>query len=213
VIRPYTPADREAVREIACDTADHGEPVENFFSDRQLIADVLTRYYTDIDSRAVWIAEERGQVVGYLTGALDTFACQKVMFRKVILPAVGGALGRGLLFRGETWRLIESGLATFFSGGHRRGIPLDLYPAHLHINLRKGERGRGIGRGLMERYLQQLKEEGIPGVHAVVDGGNIPVRRFLEALGYKAISRQSVFFPQKESLRRGETIVFARKTS
>jgi GNAT superfamily N-acetyltransferase len=213
VIRPYAPADREAVREIACDTADHGEPVENFFSDRELIADVLTRYYTDVDSWGVWVAESGGRVAGYLFGALDTPAYQKAMARKVIPPAVWGALGRGLLFRCETWRLVRAGLATFFAGGHRRMIPFDLYPAHLHINLRKGERGHGVGHSLMERYLQQLKENGVPGVHAVVDGGNVRMCHFIEAMGFKSISRQPVYFSRKDGLRRGETIVFARKTA
>jgi hypothetical protein len=39
-IRPYRAGDREAVREIACDTALAGEPVELFFSDREVFADL-----------------------------------------------------------------------------------------------------------------------------------------------------------------------------
>jgi hypothetical protein len=49
VIRPSEQRDREAVREICCDTADGGERVESFFPDREVFADLLTLYYTDYE--------------------------------------------------------------------------------------------------------------------------------------------------------------------
>src|SRR3989442_159990 len=59
-VRLYEPRDRAAVREICCDTADSGEPVETFFPDREGFADVLTRYYTDLNLRP----DGRGQGTG-----------------------------------------------------------------------------------------------------------------------------------------------------
>jgi ribosomal protein S18 acetylase RimI-like enzyme len=211
IIRSYQPKDRSAVREIACDTADHGLPVERFFRDRELVADLLTSYYTDIDPRGVWIAETRSGVAGYLTGALNTDAYRRAMALRVIPPAVFLALMRGTLFHAETWRLIRAGLRTFRLGGHRRRIPWELYPAHFHINLREACRGRHRGRALVERFLQQLREKASPGVHAVVSGDNVRSRRFFERMGFEFFGRQPVVFPEGNVLRRGETIVYVKK--
>lgn len=41
------------------------------------------------------------------------------------------------------------------------------YPAHLHINLRHDLRGRGYGSVLIERFVDDVRAAGLPGVHVV----------------------------------------------
>lgn len=45
------------------------------------------------------------------------------------------------------------------------------FPAHLHINLAPDARGSGIGGRLVERFAEQVAENGLPGLH-VVTGAN-----------------------------------------
>ncbi len=71
-VRPYEARDRAAVRQICADTADAGQPVESFFPDREVFADLLTNYYTQFEPQSTFIADNDGEVVGYLTGCLDT---------------------------------------------------------------------------------------------------------------------------------------------
>ncbi len=71
-IRSYEPRDREAVRTICCDTADGGGPVENFFPDREVFGDALTAYYTDYEPESSWVGETGCEVVGDVTGCLNT---------------------------------------------------------------------------------------------------------------------------------------------
>ena len=59
-IRLYESRDRAAVRRICCETADNGGPVEGFFRDRELVADLVTRYYTDFEPESCWVAEVAG---------------------------------------------------------------------------------------------------------------------------------------------------------
>ena len=87
-IRPYRQADRHAVRAIVCDTAERGGPVERFFHDREVFADLLTRYYTDWEPGSLWVAERDAWVVGYLTGCLDTRRYHRVMAWRIIPMAV-----------------------------------------------------------------------------------------------------------------------------
>ncbi|MDD4973147.1 MAG: GNAT family N-acetyltransferase [Bacteriovorax sp.] len=45
------------------------------------------------------------------------------------------------------------------------------YPAHFHINFRPDCRGRGLGSQLVEGYCEDLREQGITGVHLVTSPG------------------------------------------
>ena len=45
-IRQFQGSDREAVRQLCCDTGFLGEPIDPVFEDRELFANYLTRYYT-----------------------------------------------------------------------------------------------------------------------------------------------------------------------
>lgn len=47
----------------------------------------------------------------------------------------------------------------------------DQFPAHLHINCDVNHQGMGIGKKLMNTYMEELKEKGIPGVHIITSIG------------------------------------------
>ena len=157
-IRLYEPRDREAIRQICCDTADGGEPVEAFFPDREVFADLLTLYYTDYEPSSTWVAEQDGQVIGYLTGCLDTRRFLRVMAWRLVPMAFLKALVRGTLWHPQVVTLLSANLGGWLRGGFRREVSLWSYPSHLHINLRKGSRGQQIGRQLVERFLEQARQ-------------------------------------------------------
>ena len=183
-IRPYRPSDRWAVREICCETADKGRPVERFFRDRELFADLVTRYYTDLDPRAVWVAEINGRARGYLTGCLDTRRYWRAMLLRIAPAALLGALAHGTFLQAETRRLFRKGLRTLLRGGFRRPVDLARYPAHLHINLAEELRGRHAGQLLMEKFLEQCRAEGVTGVHLISRADNHDAHGFFERIGF-----------------------------
>ena len=187
-VRPFEPKDRGAVREICCDTADRGEPVENFFDDRELVADLVTRYYTDFEPQSSWVAECDGNVVGYLTGTLDTTRCRQVTFRRITPRAVWHAVRRGVLWRASTWRMLWNMRHDWQRARSIGQIALIEYPAHFHVNVRKGFRGKKLAPQLMERFFEQVKAAGVRGVHANVHGGNVNGRHFFEAMGFAPLS-------------------------
>ena len=83
---------REAVRRIFAETADAGEPIERFFGDRELAADLLTQYYTDHRSGFSWVAEENGEVCGYLLGCDHTKSYGKALAFRILPRVVTRAL-------------------------------------------------------------------------------------------------------------------------
>src|SRR5215469_6136509 len=67
-VRPYRPEDRASVRQICADTGFLGRPIDPVFEDRELFADYLTNYYTQIEPDAALVCEVDGVVKGYLLG-------------------------------------------------------------------------------------------------------------------------------------------------
>ena len=189
--RPYEPRDREAVRTICCDTADRGEPVENFFPDREVFEDLLTRYYTDHEPESSWVGELDGEVVGYLTGCLNTRRFVRVTAFSVAPRILIKAIRRDLLKYPQAKQFVRSNLGLWLRGA-KKTVSFDEYPSHLHINLKKGARAKGLGCELVTRFLVQAKAAGSCGVHANVREDSDRARKFFESLGFEAAGRHPV---------------------
>lgn len=211
LIRPYQPGDRAAVRTICCDTADAGEPVENFFHDRDFIADLVTRYYTDFEPQSSWVAESEGQVVGYLNGSLDSRRSQRITIWRIAPVAVLSAIGRGALWRRETWRWVRALWRTLRSGGAQRRPLFAEYPAHLHVNVDKSARSRLVGPRLVERFFDQVKVAGVSGVHAAVRGDNAGGRKFFERLGFVEVARYPMIVPKNDGRLDTYAVIYGKK--
>jgi ribosomal protein S18 acetylase RimI-like enzyme len=201
-IRPYaspsldTPGDRAAVRELCCEAAYGDIPLESFYPDRALFADLSTRFYLDWEPGSSWVAttaETDGRVVGYLLGAADSRRQRRVQIARVVPVALAGFVLRGGLAKGATWRLLAANLGRLVprggSGGGR--FDADRYPAHLHLGLDPAQRGKGLGGRLVETFLAQLRAAGVPGVHAVVLAENGRGRRFFARLGFRPLAESA----------------------
>ncbi len=210
-IRPFRPGDRPAVRTIVCNTADRGEPVEHFFQDREVFADLLSRYYTDWEPTSLWVAEHDGRVIGYLTGCMNNPHYYRIMTWRIIPAAVLRALFRGLLFRPETRRLGRAAIKTWQSGQWRHTANLENYPSHLHLNIERAFRGQRIGEHLVTRFLQQLKTAGVPGTRATVRGDNPAACRFFERMGFTVLGRAQVAFPPGDASEFHEKRLYGKR--
>ena len=65
----------------------------------------------------------------------------------------------------------------------------EIYPAHLHINLLSRFQGQGIGRILIDRWLQTVRAMGARGACLGVGLSNEPTVRFYRACGFHEIER------------------------
>ena len=106
-IRPYNLKDRAALRMLCCDVADRGGPIENFFPDRDLAADLLTKYYTDYEPQSTFVAECDGRLVGYINGCMDNRRYGLVMFWILMPLLLVKGFKRGIFFRRETRQMIS----------------------------------------------------------------------------------------------------------
>lgn len=210
-IRPYTPQDRAGLRQICCDTADAGQPVERFFPDREVFADLLTNYYTEREPQSAFVAENNSEVVGYVTGCLDTKRFVRVMTWRVVPAVLVKALVRGTLWHPQTVRLLRVNLSMWLTGGYRNSATLDDYPAHLHVNVREGFRGQRLGQRLVETFCERARAARVRGVHAGVSAENPRARHFFEDLGFVELQRERRFRKPDDPSRVLETILYGKK--
>jgi GNAT superfamily N-acetyltransferase len=210
-IRQYKHSDRVRIREIACNTADRGEPVENFFRDREFIADLLMNYYTDYEPSSTFVKEEANRITGYITGCLDTSKYKNTMALKIFPSALSRALFRKSFWNKQTYLLLLSLLKTWQNDGLNRDIPLDIYPAHLHINIDKNYRGQHTGQALIQNFLQYIKNLGIKGVHLSASGDNQTGRLFFEKMGFSLFKCYPIFMPNGGTIIKTTTAIYVKK--
>ncbi len=184
LIRPFEPSDRQAVRDICCDGADQGKPIEGLFPDREVAADILTGYYTDHEPGSTFVAQRGGAVVGYVNGCFDNRHYGLVMFWIIVPCALLKAVVRKTVFKKEFWVLIN-GLAR---NGQRllvwRQESFHSHEGHMHIGVVPAGRGHGVGARLVQTLLAAAQARGVDRITASVHGANVPARGFFEHLGF-----------------------------
>ena len=206
--RLYRPADRAAVFQLCGDTAHFGEPIERFFDARDLFLDTFAAYYTDVVDDHLWVADdEQAGVVAYLMGCPDTRA-----YYRWFQPHTRRIAWRTITLRYR--RLFTRKTLAYIWRFARLHVPyLDLspYPAHLHINTRAGLRGRGLGTALMTAYLDQLRREGISGVHLETSSENKIAVPWYEQLGFTLLQRTPTNLYQASVGHSIDLLVYAMK--
>jgi ribosomal protein S18 acetylase RimI-like enzyme len=189
IVRLFRSGDREALLQIGAETAFFGAPIEKYMEDRRIFMDAFYSYYTDCEPEHAWVADDEGQIAGFLTGCVDTHRHDRIWARK-ILPAAMWKFLTGKYHTGpKLWQYVRAMLKAA-RHGHIPGADLSLYPAHLHINLLPAWRGQGLGRGLIEAYLNQLRSLGVKGVHLQTTSYNVAACHLYERVGFQILEHR-----------------------
>lgn len=190
LVRPYEAGDREAVRRLCCDTGFLGHPIDPIFSDRELFADYLTRYYTDVEPESSWVGVKEGRVVAYLLCG--------TRWRRYAWWSAGNAA-----------RLAARGLAKLCAGRYdaasRRFIRWILWrgwrespyapprSAHMHFNALPEHRRIRIVADLVINMLEMLRRRGVPRVYGQIAGyEHRRTDRLYEYLGWKVVDKREI---------------------
>lgn len=191
VVRPYQSKDRAAVRHICCETGFMGDPVDPVFTDRDVFADFLTRYYTDCEPESALVAEADGRVVGYMTGCLRYRfypIAQALILAAIVIPKV--------LLRIATFRYGRQNLRYLhwiLRSGSAETPRKPSRSAHLHINLLPSWRDGKAARRLIFGFFRMARERGVRRIYGQLQsqGDRRPPKVF-ERYGYRMIDRRRV---------------------
>jgi ribosomal protein S18 acetylase RimI-like enzyme len=201
------------VRRISLDTFDAGGPVDSILTFRELVADYITRYYTDFEPESAWVAESDGKVVGYVMGTVDEKRYDKTMSFTVMPRIVWKGLMQRVLCTKEAWKLVGTVLGGLRAVFTPHNSTMHEYPAHLHINVKDGFRGAHAGKRLIERFEEHVENSTLVGVHARVRGDNESGRKFFERMGYNILfeSTPVVLYYRDGSQKKFRLLTYGKK--
>jgi len=183
-IRPYQAQDRALLRTLCCDVADRGGPIENFFPDREVAADLLTRYYTDFEPDSTFVALCDNQLVGYINGCMDNRRHGLAMSWLLMPPLLIKAFKHGIFFRPEINQLLRGILKNWRRVFVYRKKSFHSYQGHLHIGIAADFRGQQVGRNLLNILVEHAAGSGITELTASVHEANKAASVFFEAQGF-----------------------------
>ncbi len=164
VIRKYAPQDRADVRRISYDTACLGR-AKDIIDDRELLADMLTLYFTDYEPESCFVAVFQNRVVGYLIGTKNSVKMNSISTFKIIPSLIFKAIQRGIVFQKKSARFLFHVIVSFLKGEFRMASFCHKYPAIFHINIDPDFRGYKVGDQLVDHYFRFLKSFDVTGVH------------------------------------------------
>ncbi|PWB51528.1 MAG: hypothetical protein C3F13_13915 [Anaerolineales bacterium] len=188
-IRPYQASDQQAVYQIAADTAFFGEPVEAFMDDRRLFCDLFISYYLTANAQYCWVVEDGAQIVGYLLGSTENPIRSRRWQQHILYQVLPGVL-KGHYHIGMRTIRYASGMLASYLRGEEPPVDKAAYPAHLHVNVRENQRGKGIGAKLITTYLLQLADQGLQGVYLHTTNHNQAACHLYEKLGFQVLSQR-----------------------
>ncbi|HEX2403567.1 MAG TPA: GNAT family N-acetyltransferase [Acidimicrobiia bacterium] len=182
LIRPVVPGDLDALYEVCLRTGHAGEDASDRFADPRLLGEVYVGPYLMMPSGIGFTAVDNGVPSGYVLAAVDTrrfeAECESDWW-----PALRARYPRPLA---EDPSMDDAEIVALI---HDPESPSDdlvaRYPAHLHIDLLPVLQGKGVGRAMMSRLLEDLRAKGVPGVHLGVDARNLRAVGFYEHLGFE----------------------------
>jgi len=192
-IRSYKSADTSAVYEICLKTGNSGQDATHLFSDPLVLGHIYVGPYMEFEPQSVFILEDDQGLCGYIMGVLDSQTYYQWMHSEW-LPKIRVNYKKptGNL---DTWDETEKITDLLFHPVSQRLLPD--YPAHLHIDLLSRAQGKGQGKLMMDRFIDYLRYNKIPGLHLDLSSSNDRAFNFYRKYGMEELDRD------KESIIMG----------
>jgi ribosomal protein S18 acetylase RimI-like enzyme len=186
-IRPYRPADEDAVYDVCLKTGIAGQDATHLYSDPKALGHIFVGPYLHLEPELAFVLEDSQGVCGYVLGALDSARFYRAYLERW-LPELRK-------FRPDPcgnpaeWTPTEKAYHQYhhpkiYFPGHFRD-----YPSHLHIDLLPRAQGRGNGQRMMATLLERLRQLGATGVHLSMASTNSRAERFYQKLGFHELDR------------------------
>jgi ribosomal protein S18 acetylase RimI-like enzyme len=193
-IRQYHPSDLPALFQVCLLTGSNGVDATALYRDPELLGRYFVEPYVTFEPELCSVLAIHGLPCGYILGTHDsaTFAtrCERDFFpvlrdRYSPPPDTDASMDAWVI------RLIHTGFPA--------NSIQEQYPAHLHIDILPKAQGQGWGRALMTRFIAQLHDRAVPGLHLRVGKANTEAIDFYKRLGFKLLNEteRTVLYGQR----------------
>lgn len=184
IIRPATEQDEQALSKICLLTADAGNSAVHLHDYAELPGLVYAVPYIKLPTTWGFVLEDTDtkEVVGYILGSKDTRAyetyAQEYWWPPLVEkypPSIATKSG-------------DMHYTNLLRNMHTAPQPnVDFSPAHLHIDILPAYQKQGLGRQLIRRAVEHLRNEGLEGVWLGMDPRNVGARAFYERIGFRQV--------------------------
>jgi ribosomal protein S18 acetylase RimI-like enzyme len=186
-IRPARSDDIEALYHIALATGASGGDASYLYRDPKMVGHVYAAPYLLLSPECAFVAEDERGVAGYIVGAVDTPAFEALLEERW-WPSLRPYHDDPAAIPFAAWTADQ---LRAYQIHHPRRTPegiTDAYPAHLHINLLPRLQGQGVGKRMMERWLETARGLGARGVHLGANVDNTRAIEFYRAQGWMELA-------------------------
>ena len=186
-IRSYKSADTRAVYEICLKTGNSGQDATHLFSDPLVLGHLYVGPYMKFEPQSVFILEDDQGPCGYIMGVLDSQTYYQWMHSEW-LPKIRVDYKKPT-GNPDTWDETEKITNLLFHPVSQRLLPD--FPSHLHIDLLSRAQGKGQGKLMMDRFIDYLRYNKIPGVHLELSSKNDRAFNFYRKYGMQELDRDN----------------------
>ena len=185
--RPYKKADHDIVYDICLKTGDSGQDATAQFKDPKLIGHIYAGPYINLEPKSAFILEHDTGVCGYIIGALDS----QSFFRKIKSKWLPN-LKNQYIYPDEfpsLWTKDEELIHLLYHPELPEVLPD--YPSHLHIDILPRAQGQGMGKELIDHFINYIKENGSKGLHLGLSIRNKRAFQFYKKYGMHKLKQDS----------------------
>ena len=186
-IRSYKSADTSAAYEICLKTGNSGQDATHLFSDPLVLGHIYVGPYMEFEPQSVFILEDDQGPCGYIMGVLDSQTYYQWMHSEW-LPKIRVDYKKPT-GNPDTWDETEKITNLLFHPVSQRLLPA--FPSHLHIDLLSRAQGKGQGKLMMDRFIDYLRYNKIPGVHLELSSKNDRAFNFYRKYGMQELDRDN----------------------
>jgi len=186
-IRSYKSADTSAVYEICLKTGNSGQDATHLFSDPLVLGHLYVGPYMKFEPQSVFILEDDQGPCGYIMGVLDSQTYYQWMHSEW-LPKIRVDYKKPT-GNPDIWDETEKITNLLFHPVSQRLLPD--FPSHLHIDLLSRAQGKGQGKLMMDRFIDYLRYNKIPGVHLELSSSNDRAFNFYRKYGMQELDRDN----------------------
>jgi ribosomal protein S18 acetylase RimI-like enzyme len=170
-VRDYRPADLDALYAISLATGHAGGDAAHLYRDGRMMGHIYSAPYATLEPGQALIAEDGQGIAGFALGALDTEAWEKTL-EASWWPHLREVYADPGLGSDETWSPDQRRRYTIHHPSTTPTAVAANYPAHLHINILPRLQGRGLGRRMLDMWIERAMRRGAARFHVGVNNAN-----------------------------------------
>jgi GNAT superfamily N-acetyltransferase len=159
-LRPFEHGDLESLYDISLATGLSGTDASAFYEDRKLIGHLYSAPYALLGPGPCFVAEDDQGVCGFVLGATDTAAFEDQLEREW-WPHLRATYPDPSGIPPSAWTPDQRRCFAFHHPRRTPGHIIETYPAHMHMNLLPRIQGQGIGRTMLDMWLNKARPVGV----------------------------------------------------